>query len=310
MLNKPLLIFLLLFAPFLVQASVLYLEPEQGDYYPGDVFMMSIRIDSEDECINTVKTSLSFDSNVLEALDFSEANSILSFWLKRAEINHNQGVLSLAGGIPGGFCGQIFGDPRQSNLIGRVIFQVLTNTNLEGSEITGVNLQDSSVLLNDGLGTPARLSLKSAVLTIQPGQPQVFRDEWVTVLKNDNLPPEDFKIEITRDSSAFNNQYFLVFSATDNQTGVDYFSVKEGEGDWQLAQSPYLLQDQTLKSQVIVRAVDKAGNSKIIEFLSLKEKNATTYSWFLLAFPIAALIFLFLYLLSKKNKKEKPPPIL
>ncbi len=83
----------------------------------------------------------------------------------------------------------------------------------------------------------------------------------------DITPPEPFEAKIGRDSSIYDNRYFIAFSTTDKTSGIDYYEIKEGKLDFQKAVSPYLLQDQKLSSKIIIRAFDKAGNvqeSKII----------------------------------------------
>jgi hypothetical protein len=50
-------------------------------------------------------------------------------------------------------------------------------------------------------------------------------------------------------------------------SGIDHFEVKEGKKDFKKAESPYLLEDQELKSKILVKAVDKAGNEKIAEII-------------------------------------------
>ena len=42
--------------------------------------------------------------------------------------------------------------------------------------------------------------------------------------------------------------------------------MKEGEGGWKEAATPYVLEDQSLKGIIKVRAVDKAGNERIAEY--------------------------------------------
>jgi hypothetical protein len=131
--------------------------------------------------------------------------------------------------------------------------------------------KESQVLLNDGLGTPAKLTGKEAVFAVLPGISEVPKKEWQEELEKDNIPPESFEIEIHQDPSIFEGKYFIIFSTTDKQTGLDYFEVKEGEKDWKRAESPYLLEDQTLQSIIKVRAVDKAGNERIAEYIPPKK---------------------------------------
>lgn len=81
----------------------------------------------------------------------------------------------------------------------------------------------------------------------------------------DITPPEEFRLEIGQDPSVFEGKYFLSFATTDRTSGIEYFEVKEGKKDFKKVKSPHLLEDQSLRSKIVVKAVDKAGNEKISE---------------------------------------------
>jgi hypothetical protein len=263
------LISIFLFFPLVAKGAILYFEPSEGKYHLGDTFIVDLRIDTERECINTVKAIVSFPKDLLEAKDFSTGNSILNLWLQNPKIDQKEGLISFIGGIPGGFCGPLSGEPEKPNLLGRIIFRVReTNIKLENkSEAKLKFLEDSQVLLNDGFGTQAKLTLKEAVFTILPEKLEIPKEEWQEELAKDDIPPEPFEIKISQDPSIFGGKYFIVFSTTDKQTGIDHYEVKEGKRNWKRAESPYLLEDQSLKSKILVKAVDKAGNERIAEYV-------------------------------------------
>ena len=92
----------------------------------------------------------------------------------------------------------------------------------------------------------------------------------------DQTPPEDFESSVQE----IDGSQYLVFSAKDALSGVDHYEVVENSprtflgivlddtpdtADWQVAESPFLLQDQTLQSIVAVRAIDKAGNERMFQ---------------------------------------------
>lgn len=275
------------------QAVLLYLEPAQAEYYQGDTFMVEIRIDTQGECINTVEAYLSSEPRILEVKNFSQGNSILSLWLQNPEFSGETGLISFIGGIPGGYCGTLPGDPGISNLLGKIIFEVEKE-----SETTEVKFLDSSqVLLNDGFGTPAKLATKGAVFTILSGIPEVARKEWQEELERDKVPPELFGIEIRQDPLIFEGKYFLIFLATDKQTGIDHYEVKEGIWGWKKAVSPYLLKDQDFKSIIKVKAVDKAGNERITEY---KPPGASKLSYSLIIILILLVGGIIWWLLRKR----------
>ena len=258
--------------PTFTLAAVLYLEPSQGEYQPGDNFIINVRIDTEGECINTVEANLSFPKDILRVADFSQGKSIITLWVKPPEINQEEGLVSFSGGIPGGYCGIIPGDPETTNLLGKIIFRV------PGMIVGGAPealikieiLETSQVFLNDGLGTLAKLTTQGAAFEIVPTRAEPLEEDWYQEIEEDTTPPELFEIEIHQESAIFEGKYFITFFTTDKQTGLDYYEIKEGDNDWKRATSPYLLADQSLQSIIKVKAVDKAGNERVAEYLPAK----------------------------------------
>jgi hypothetical protein len=290
----------------------LYFEPSKGEYHLGDTFIVDLRIDTEEECINTVKAIISFPKDLLEAKDFSTGNSILSLWLQTPKIDQKEGLISFVGGIPGGFCGPLPGEPEKPNLLGRIIFRVReTDAELEHETEAKLEfLEGSQVLLNDGFGTPAKLTLKKAIFTILLEKAEVPREEWQEELTKDDIPPEPFEIKISQDPNIFGGKYFIVFSTTDKQTGIDHYEVAEQRRtlrqttlNWKRAESPYLLEDQSLKSIIKVKAVDKAGNERIAEYIP--PKKPFPY-WVIIPLLVGVGIGYWLYRKSKiKYQKSK-----
>jgi len=104
----------------------------------------------------------------------------------------------------------------------------------------------------------------------------------------DTVPPEDFFPQIGKDEFISEGKYFVSFAAKDKTSGVDYYEVSEiddwGIFDfininkknlvWRKASSPYLLADQSLKSKILIKAVDKAGNERIAKVVP---PNKTVY---------------------------------
>jgi len=240
------------------QAATLYLEPQFQGVRPGDIFIEQVRLDTE-KPINAVEFYLDFPPEFLEALDFSTGNSVLSIWAKGPIINQQAGTIYFVGGTPKGI--------EEDNLLGKIIFQAKEIEIEEGKEINAeIKLQDNSqVLLNNGLGTPADLTLRGANVKILPVGLKLEEgpDEWQRELAADNIPPDPFQPQISQDVAGFEGQYLLVFSTVDNQTGINFYQVKEGDRSWQKVKSPYLLTDQELKSVIKVKAIDKAGNERV-----------------------------------------------
>jgi hypothetical protein len=292
----------LLFFPLSSWAAILYLEPSSSGYYQGDTFLVEARIDTQGECINTVKVELSFANNVLEVKDFSQGNSLLSLWVKKPEFSNETGLVSFSGGVPGGYCGELAGDPGISNLLGKIIFQVRQTSLVSKPIFTRIEFSENSyVLLHDGLGTKASLITKGSVFNLLSGIPEFPKQEWQELLKGDATIPESFLIILEQNHIVFEGKYFITFSTTDKQTGIAHYEVQEGGQEWRRADSPYLLEDQSLSDIIKVKAVDKAGNEYIAEYVPAIEKSNPLLYWIIILIILvgAGLICL------KKEKQRK-----
>jgi hypothetical protein len=267
--------------PISVFGATLYLEPKEGEYQLGDHFGVKIRLGPEGECINTISVDLSFPNDILilEGIDFGE--SIITIWVDKPssfdikKLNET-GKIHFSGGIPGGYCGRIQGDPGLTNMVAEFRFYIPSMIVGEAKEESGEIkiLESSQVFLNDGKGTLTKLNFQNSKIKILPTVGGRL-NEWREKLLKDTTPPEPFEIQIQRNLSIFNGKYFIVFYTTDKETGVDYYMIKEGERDWKVAKSPYLLENQNLDEEIKVKAVDIAGNETIATLYPEKIREKT-----------------------------------
>lgn len=273
--------------PFICFAARLYLEPSQGEYYQNDTFLIDVLLDTEGKSINAVEVNLSFPKNILEIQDFSQGNSILNIWLKSPEFSNQDGRLSFSGGIPGGYRGE-------SGLLGKIVFQAKEQQIKTEVSFSGQN----QVLINDGKGTEAPLTTNGAVFEILKASGAVL-NEWQQEIEKDKTLPSSFKIVIDKNDNIFQGKYFAVFSTTDKESGIDRYEIKEGGGDWETIQSPYLLKDQSLSSKIQVKAIDKAGNERIESYI---EEGMSSTVKIILGFVSVIVIY---YLIKKYLLKKE-----
>lgn len=268
---------MLLWSPA-AHAAFLYIDPGNVEVFRGDTVTLGLRVDTDEgECINVVDAVIKYDPSI-RAIDFSRGNSILSIWVEDPVIDEQSHTITFAGGIPGGYCGRIPGDPMLTNVIGEIVFRSPGLSIGAGKDpVARVWVDEvSQVFLNDGLGTEALLTTQEATITLSPVPGSAPQDAWNMAVSEDDELPADFSITLTSDPSAFSGKYFVVFSALDKQSGIDHYEIMEeplselytfswGRADapWVRAQSPYVLQDQTLNSTIRVKAIDKAGNERI-----------------------------------------------
>lgn len=328
--------------PRMTEAAVLYFSPSGGEERVGDVFTVDAKIDLEsgEECVNVIEGVIGFDSNFLEAVDFGVGDSMLSLWINlpkntdMPEINR-LARLTFAGGTPGGYCGKIPGDPGASNVIGKLVFKVKNYQPEIAADSNALVyfLDTTRVLQNDGMGTAAKVSRQEAKYFIAKSD-TAPKQEWDTLLTADKTPPEPFILEIQQNPELYNGQSYLIFSTTDKQTGLDHYSVqetkivaegqqswwsrlaaalligKQPEPQWQVVESPYVLKDQSLKSNIKVKAVDKAGNERIAEYMPKAETPAASNIlkfWPLMLLLIVIVFAIGLYLRRRAKIGRQAP---
>jgi hypothetical protein len=254
--NYAILPAILLFAFLIVgsaDAAEIYFSSSYSEYGKGDIFRSDLNLDTGGELVNACDIKINFNPTVLEVLELSKGDSVLTLWPQDPFYSNQSGQIYLIGGIPGGFNGK--------GKIVSIIFRVVR----PGSPELFIK-NDSKLLLNDGMGTEAKITIENTNLNISSVEKAVPLNEWDENIKDDQIPPEQFIIKIGEDPAIFEGKYFIVFSTIDAGTGVDHYEIKEGDSEWKIGNSPYLLNEQDISNKIFVKAVDKAGNERISEF--------------------------------------------
>jgi hypothetical protein len=191
----------------------------------------------------------------------SEDDSIISYWVRQPNIQE-EGKIVFSGIVPGGFNGQ-------DGMILAFDFSVKQEVPAR------LEVKDVKVLLNDGKGTELATISTGVDINIAIGNETVKTDGESPLIMDDHTSPEEFTPVVSRDPDIFDGAWFVSFYAKDDNFGISHYEVLEstkrinfddvGQGalDWEKAQSPHLLKDQTLGSYIYVKAVDRAGNETI-----------------------------------------------
>ena len=243
---KKILIFFILgtvLYPASILAAGLQLESGSNEVRTGDIFKVDVVVNSDNESVNAIEGEVRFPIDTLELKEIKIGSSILTFWIESPH-EINPGRIFYSGITPGGF-----------NLPKALVFSIFFQAKRDG--LVNINLANSKVLKNDGLGTEAGLTLTNINIYVRSDIPSQM------VVYDDNIPPEKFKVQVIQDPNVFEGKYFLVFTAQDKDSGIDRYEVKEGKNNYKITQSPYLLENQELTSDITVKAVDKHGNERL-----------------------------------------------
>jgi hypothetical protein len=291
------IIFCFLFFVFgFINAATIYFESSQNNYSKGDTFIENVILDTENEQINTVEVNIVYPADLLEVKEISTGGSVLKLWASSPEIKKS-GLIYFAGGVPGGYKG------KDGKLVS-IIFHVL-----KAGE-SKISFDKVRILLNDGKGSEAKIKTREALINTsrKSGSPQ---DQWAKLLKNDKNPPQPFKIKLGKDPTMFGDKYFISFATIDKETGIDHYEVLEtplnaksiSDQSWTVTESPYVLKDQSLQSEIMVKAIDRAGNERIERFNPKSRKNNLVIIITILI--LIAIITFFLFFVRKNKKKKK-----
>lgn len=286
-----LVVYLLFFANLALGAE-LFLQPDKQSLNVGSLFRVDFLITSLKESVNAIEGKIFFSKDILELSEIIDGNSVINLWPQKPEYSENEGSVVFAGITPGGFQS----DDGQ-------IFSLIFKAKKQGIAI--VSIQQAKALLNDGLGTAASLITKNCEMQINEQASSVINNQFE--IKNDINPPEPFELYIACDPNIFEGKNFLVFTAQDKGLGISHYEIQETKNNqqgnhWQRAKSPYVLQDQALKSYVFVKAIDKAGNERIA---ILKPKSFFIVYKNYLIWGIILLTALIVYFLLWKKYKKK-----
>ena len=254
---KIYLFILAVLLPSSVSASTMYIDSNHSNFHVGDTILFSVYIDPENENINVVEGEILLDylEGAISLIDINIPGSEFSLWPVRPFPADDNKSIPFVGGSTKGLTSKE-----------AILFNIVLKLHEEG-EIT-LSPDSIGVYLNDGEGTRDEVRLKDLVINVLPQQPgREPINDWGDILAFDKTPPEPFEIDYGRDPSIFDNQFFISFFTTDSESGVAYYEVKEGRKDYVRASSPYLLQDQSLRNLIKVKAVDKAGNERIAEVM-------------------------------------------
>jgi hypothetical protein len=252
-------------------AAIIEPKIETKEVKKHEFIVVPIYLDTQFEEINTVEVYVNFSDNLVFR-DYLDGKSIITHWIEKPYVvvpsaHYMASQITFSGIIAGGISG------RNLNLV-ELVFEAK-----ESGRAKIEIYEKSKVLLNDGLGTKTKLIALSQSFKILDIE-SLSRSELALLREKikikDNFPPEPFKIYLAKNKEIFNGKYYITFEAKDKQSGIAYYEISEkpvtfiflAKPDiknlsFKKAESPYVLEYQSLRSYIVVKAVDKAGNERV-----------------------------------------------
>lgn len=252
----------------------------------GDILVTIVA--NADKPINAIEGQINWPADLLTVKDIRTANSVINFWVNPPTATKQ--TINFTGITPGGFVGEK----------GQV-FSIVFHSEKPGVAV--IDFSNVKMLLNNNQGSPAVLDLKPSNIKISPD----LGVDSISNNFNDKELPETFQPVIGRDPNLLDGKNFLVFSTVDKNSGIISYQVKEVKhrlfsyfATWQEAVSPYVLLDQTLHSYIYVKAVDRAGNERVV-----KLNPQLTTKWYESIWFWGIIILVILFLVATRIKNDQ-----
>lgn len=281
--NLIVLFLLTYFIPSFSFAANIFFDSNQSNYSNNEDFLVQVFLDTETKKVNAIEGVILFPNNQLGLKEIRDGNSSVNFWIKKPILSAD-GKIDFSGITTGGFSGSKI-----------LLFGIIFHSKKIGNGI--LDFESIQILENDGVGT--KIITKNIPFNFSIIGESRDKNKEDLIIK-DSFPPEDFRPLVASDPNIFNGKNFIVFSTVDKGVGIDHYEIREsfwGLGEkYVQAESPYVLKDQKLKSNIYIKAVDNDGNIKIVK-VNAQNKIAVLEQWLI----VCALLLVCIFLLFRKT---------
>ncbi len=255
--------------PAFAFAATMGLVAESPSVVVGQPFEVDVTLDTQGAVANAVQAVVTFPPGQFTLQGVNDGESPVTLWITPPHETAS-GTVGFAGIVPGGVSAA-------SSVVGLILVPTTPGAG-------AIGISDVSLLANDGQATPIPVTTSGATINVAPAPASGV------VPQGPSFPytvPQTFTPIISQDPNVYSGKYFLIFSTTDKGSGMAYYQMLEtpagtGVGQnpaWVTATSPYLLQDQSLSSDIYVRAVNNAGNAIIVKVPARHPASAWRGPW-------------------------------
>ncbi|MDO8493138.1 MAG: cohesin domain-containing protein [bacterium] len=214
-------------AQALQQKAALSLSPITGSFQEGSTFDVGIFLDTRGGTMNTVELHISFPPDKLALIKPLGDRSIIGVWLEPPKYSNTSGTAEFNGIIPNGI-------KTTNGLIGTLTFRAMAP-----GQATVKILNNSKVLINDGVGTEAITDLGRSSYTLVPKPPEgvtVFsethpiQDRWYN--NNNPVVTWDQDVGVTSFAYTIDTEPATVPDGSSTTSGNTVAFPKRKDGVW------------------------------------------------------------------------------
>ncbi|MSR76282.1 MAG: hypothetical protein EXS68_01670 [Candidatus Ryanbacteria bacterium] len=243
------LITLLLSFGVVANAASITFRLDSTKIHVGDQFELQVTVHSSDRAFNALEGVIAFREDFAVLRETRDGDSIINYWIEKPA-RSQYGEISFSGITPGGYRGA-------RGRLFSIVFEAKKEIPSSAFVLKQVEMFENS---GEGIRIPVDSAyIEYTILPAVPGEKKTVGEAL------DVNPPEVFEPMIVQDES-FGGRYVILFATQDKGVGLDRFEIQESWWrPFKVAESPYILKDQTLTSHITIRAIDRNGNIRTVK---------------------------------------------
>lgn len=216
----------------------------------GETFEVLVNIDTSGATINSLRATLDYDEERVLFSGYQTENTVVDMWVDAPREQDGQVIFS--GIIPGGASGLY--DPNESALSALPVARLLFMARESGE--AKFTFSESEILQHDGQGTPLVHENKESSISIS-GSPFAGASSSI-----DKESPESFEIMYLESGFFSRTPPMLIFSATDNGSGIREYGMRALGPGFHKVESPAPIGRGLFPKNITIRAFDYNDNYK------------------------------------------------
>lgn len=218
----------------------------------GSRVSVDILVDPQNQSINSIESTINFSKEELNFNGFSIKQSSIPIWVEEPK-EKVKGQIHFSGVVPGGL--ERLYDPVHTDNRAIPVLRLFFIAKTSGT--ANFSSANSSVLENDGKGTSVLITEGANSINILPVE---VGASIKTSLSEDVTPPNPFTVTFVERSVFGKTPRLAIFSAEDNEGGIEHYEVGVGNLGFHNATSPFSLPYRLFPYTLTVRAFDFSGN--------------------------------------------------
>jgi hypothetical protein len=288
------LLFCLFFISTAEASGELFLGAPES-FIVGEKVPVTLFLDTGGVSINSIDVTLTLSDPTLTLAGYQDYNSIVKFWISPPKQSGN--TVSLVGGIPGGIASITQGVSTTDRIpLVVLLFEAKAPTK------STLSVVSSSILQNDGEGTAFVHTTKGVSLIGVKGYIGAKEGKDTPVeTKGDAIPPAFEQISLIPSSLLSKNPTLVMFSATDEESGIANYDVLVDGRKIENAQSPLVVNKKVFSYTVFVEAYDLYGNKQTASVIVPGVIVGDRWVWLLF---IVAVLGGFVYNIKRRYAKK------